>query len=106
MSTIDVGPTEKNVRALQLYSKQVGRLADALSKDGALTERVITASQHNEPAQVERMFKEVGVESKVAITGAGKVGTAGEQADLVHVVTVTIGVGPVSVSFHCECGTK
>jgi hypothetical protein len=110
MTTVESshGPSDTNVRAFQTYATHVGRLAEALAKDGGLAQRVIVAGQGNQPAEVQRLFEEVGVSSKVTITGAD--GAPAETPGGAHPmlkgnVTVTIGIGPVSISFHCECSS-
>lgn len=100
--TGDPGAGALDARGIQEYATQVGKLADAVSKDSELTERIMSAVHANQPEEVEKMFSALGVDAQVSIAEGGGEGEAGggieAQARSTTTYTVTIGIGPVHVS--------
>lgn len=109
------------VAGIQKYATQVAQVADAVSKGDALTKRIIDAVHSGSSAAVERIFTEVGVDTRVSLstvdassaepgsrveagggalsdTQQGSVAEAQNQTAKTRTVTVTIGIGPISIS--------
>jgi hypothetical protein len=99
------------IAGIQNYAMQVGQVADALSKGDALTSRLIAAVHSGDSFSVQRVFAEVGVDTRVELTSvdasdlatgdepadAGAVG-AGAQLLRLRRIVVSIGIGPISIS--------
>jgi hypothetical protein len=61
------GSTLHDVPGVQKLIAQIGQVADALSKDDALVQRVIDAVHSGSSAEVERVFTDIGVDSQVRV---------------------------------------
>jgi hypothetical protein len=99
------------VAGIQKYATQVGQVADALSKGDAITSRLLAAVHSGDSVAVQKVFAEVGVDTRVTLKtvdasdlaesgpAAGQATAAARaQTPKVRTVTVTIGIGPISIS--------
>lgn len=108
--------TMHDVPSVQRYAAELARLTTAVSSDEKLAQQVIDAVHRGSGATVERLFKEVGVDSQVSIARTdgipprlrgiplGPLGTTDELAanrtsTRTTTVTVEVGIGPISISF-------
>jgi hypothetical protein len=106
--TDDSGALEPHLHeaaGIQTYAARIGRIADEIARDAELTEQIIAAVHAEQPADIERLFAERGVESVVTIvpepaTGPGAPGTLSprDRQTKTVTVTVTVGIGPISIS--------
>jgi hypothetical protein len=109
-----------DVRGVQSYVSQVGRIADALSTDDSLAQRVIDAVHSGSSSAIERVFTDIGVESEVSLSILDRTETdedtdksAGEtiartasKPTRTRTITVTIGIGPISISVTVKKDSK
>jgi len=129
----DYAGSTHSVEGLQRYAVQVGQVADALSKGDALTTRLIDAVHSGSSAAVEKVFTEVGVDTVVTIStvdgpaSTDEVPAGGDLTDpalpgtptspagqsaarsaptKVRTITVTIGIGPISISVTVKKESK
>lgn len=109
-----------DVRGVQSYVAQVGRVADALTRDDALAQHVIDAVHSGSSAAIERLFAQIGVESEVSVSVVDRAepngrpgGAHGETIARTtttpaktKTITVTIGIGPISISVTVKKDSK
>ena len=106
----DSEPTESSgglhdVAGVQRYAAELARMCTAISEDKDLAQKVIDAVHSGNGVSVQELFKEAGVDSRVAVEkregkapvdfgGGGEFAAASEEHTHVH---VDIGIGPVHV---------
>jgi hypothetical protein len=92
-----------NVAGVQKYAAELGRICTAISEDKELAQKVIDAVHSGSGANVERLFREAGVESRVLVEerkapvdleGGGGFAASSEEHTHVH---VEVHVGPIDV---------
>jgi hypothetical protein len=107
--------TMHDVPSVQRYAAELARLTTAVSSDEKLAQQVIDAVHRGSGATVERLFKEVGVDSQVSIErtdgipprlrvplgllGGTEQLAANRTSTRTTTVTVEVGIGPISISF-------
>lgn len=110
-----------DVPGLQSYVKEVGKVANALSTDDALAQRVIDAVHRGSSTALTRVFTEIGVESRVSVTTfdgpeTGELGSGGTDSGVTtafakagpttRTITISIGIGPISISVTIKKESK
>lgn len=103
----------KDVRSIQKHASQVQRLADAVVNDKTFVASLVDAAHGGSSAALERLIKDVGVESDVYISitdgvepGTGAAAKAKKSGARTKTTTVTIGIGWFSISVTVKKETK
>lgn len=111
-----------DVPGLQSYVREVGKVANALATDDTLAQRVIDAVHRGSSTALTAVFTEIGVKSRVSVTtvdgpepgelGSGATSTGGMTAmakaggPTTRTITISVGIGPISISVTVKKESK
>jgi hypothetical protein len=111
-----------DVPGLQSYVREVGKVASALSTDDGLAQRVIDAVHRGSSTALTQVFTDIGVESRVSVstfdgplpgeastggtTTGGMTALAKAGGPTTRTITISIGIGPISISVTIKKESK